>query len=179
MRFIIKKSGSPASHDYAIQYEDRKIVYLVDGKAFSQVGRLELTDPAGRRIFFIQQIREQETEAYEIIDTEDDVIATIAKKMARKPGEIKIDSDYGVFIFKGDFTASSYAIFQETEEIARLEKKHPSSGDTYILDMYDYETEELLAMAAGAENLGFDNSDEEDFFDAFIMAAVVVLTMLF
>lgn len=179
MRFLIIRDADAPGANFQINADNGRPAYIVDGRTLALASRMEIQDISGQRIFTIKKKQAEGQDLFCVIDNEQDMMAQVSKQMIIKPDHMRINTEYGTFLIKGDLVGQDYGFFQKGEQIARLWRKPSLKGDCWILDVIDGETGELLAMVAGGESLDFEDSGDEDDFEAFLLALVMIMALMF
>jgi uncharacterized protein YxjI len=145
MRYVMKQKLFSWGDDFAIQDDQGRDVFFVDGKAFSIGDKLSFQDMAGNELAFISQKLLAWGPTYEIY--RGDQLAAIVKKSlftffhctftVDVPGPDDLQAE-------GDFMDHEYCLTRGGRTVATISKRWFSWTDTYGVEIGDGEDDVLI-----------------------------------
>lgn len=118
-------------------------VYTVQGKMFSLNNSIELLNPNGSQVFNAKRKILSLLPKYFVYDPHNELVAEVKKLFAIRP-KFDITLGHKELRCEGSFMAYSFGVFDGDNEIASVEKKILTFGDTYEIDIHDESNKELL-----------------------------------
>lgn len=143
MKYYVKQKVFTLKDKFFIKDYDQNDIYEVQGKFMSLSNKLQLLKPDGTEVLRTQKRLFKIFPLYEVFTPNGEVLAKIQKKFGFRP---KFDVQMGNTELKveGSFFAHSFGIYKEGTNIASIEKKIFSFGDSYEIDVEDETNLELL-----------------------------------
>lgn len=143
MKYYVKQKVFSLKDKFNIKDFDQNDIYEVQGKYMSISNKLQLLNMDGTEVLNTKKKLFRVFPVYEIFTPEGDLLATIQKKFGIRP---KFDVVMGNLELKvdGSLFAHSFGIEKEGTQVASIEKKIFSFGDSYEIDIEDETNKELL-----------------------------------
>ncbi len=114
--------------------QNQKEIYQVEGKMFSISNKLNLLNMDGSQVLNSKKRLLSILPKYELFSNHGDLVAEIQRKFSFKPNfEVTIGDK--LLKVQGSLFAHSFGIFDDDREIASIEKKVISWGDTYEIEI--------------------------------------------
>jgi uncharacterized protein YxjI len=122
--------------------ETQRELYTVEGKFFSIQNKLQLLNMNGSQVLNSQKKLFKLFPRYDIYTPHNDHLATIQKKFSIKPKFVVTVGNEELQV-DGSFFGHSFGIFRGGQEVASIQKKYISWGDTYEISVEDELNTEL------------------------------------
>ncbi len=146
MRFVVQQKFFSIRDGFHITNEMGQDVYFVQGKIFTLGKQFTMYDSSNREVLFIKQRLFRLFATYDVYQG-GNAVARIKRKfpliLAKR---YKVTSDtFGSLRIKGNVFAFNFAIVDDqNREVARVSKKLLKIRDTYTIDVYDDNLEEIV-----------------------------------
>ena len=142
MRFYIKQKVFSFKDKFRIMDESQKELFTVEGKFISIQNKLQLLNMDGSQVLNAQKKLFKLFPRYDIYTPHNDHLATIQKKFSLKPKfEVTVDNE--ILHVEGSLFGHSFGVFRNNQEVASIQKKYISWGDTYEINVQDELNTEL------------------------------------
>lgn len=163
MKYILTQKLISIGDDYVILDEHKNKKFIIDGKVLTISENLYFQDIKGNKIFRLKKKLIKLTDTY-TIEKDGEVYAKLRKEMFTLiRDKFEIQTPYGEIKVKGNFIDYDYTFKLDKKEIAKVSKKIISIRDKYIVDIKDFEDEELLlACAVIIDMICHNNNDDTE-----------------
>ena len=142
MKYYIKQKVFSLRDKFRIMDETQKELYSVEGKFISIQNKLQLLHMNGSQALNAQKKLFKIMSRYDIFTPHNDHLATVQRKFSFRPKFLVTVGNEELQV-EGSFFAHSFGIFRDGQEVASIEKKYISWGDTYEIDIQDDLNKEL------------------------------------
>ncbi len=142
MRFYIKQKVFSFRDKFKVTDETQKELYQVQGKMISIQNKLALQNMDGSTVLHAKKKLFRVFPQYSIFTPHDEEVAVVRKKFALRP-TFSVEVGHQELRVEGSFFGHSFGVFNDTGEIASIQKKVISWGDTYEIDIHDENNLEL------------------------------------
>lgn len=142
MRFYIKQKVFSLRDKFRVMDEAQKELYSVEGKFISIQNKLQLLNMNGSQVLNAQKKLFKIFPRYDIYTPHSDHLATIQKKFSIRPKFVVTVGNEELQV-EGSLFAHSFGVFRGGQEVASIQKKIISWGDTYEINILDELNAEL------------------------------------
>lgn len=142
MRFYIKQKVFSFKDKFRIMDEAQNELYSVEGKFISIQNKLQLLNVDGSQILNAKKKLFRLFPCYDIFTPHNEHLATIQKKFALRP-KFMVQVGNEVLQVEGSFFGHSFGVIRNGQEVASIQKKYISWGDTYEINVLDELNKEL------------------------------------
>ncbi len=152
MKLLIKQRVFSWTDTFDIYDEHENVKYFVKGEFLSLGHKLHVYNADGKEVGFVRQKLLTLLPLFEIY-TDGQYRGQIQKQFTfLKP---KYEVDYNGWYVQGDFLGWDYDVYSACSPVVHISKEPFHWGDTYVIDIDDYENELdalLLVLAIDAAN---------------------------
>ena len=142
--------------------ENGNDIYAVEGKMFSLSNKLELRDLDGSQILNSYKKVLTIFPKYFINNPQGEQLAVIQKKLALRP-RFNVNVLGKELTVEGSFFGHSFGIIDNGQEVASIQKKILSFGDTYEIDVvYDDNPELFLFIVIIIDQVIHENKNNQN-----------------
>ncbi len=141
MKLYVKQKVFSIGERFSVKDEYGNDRYVIDGEFFSIPKRFHIYDASGREVLLLQARMFSFLPCYEII-RKDTVAAEIVKEFSFFRPKYRIDGS--PFSVDGDIFDHDYTILRDGKPCAAISKEWFTWGDSYMLDNFGNEDEEML-----------------------------------
>lgn len=142
MRFYIKQKVFSFRDKFRIMDENQKELYSVEGKFMSISNKLQLLNMDGSQVLNARRKIMSFLPRYFLFTPHGDQVATIRRKFGLRPKfEIEIENE--VLTVDGTLFGHNFAVIRNGQEVASIQKRVISWGDTYEINVLDELNTEL------------------------------------
>ncbi len=141
MKLYIKQKIFSIGERFAVKSEYGEDRYFVEGSVFNIPKRFRILDRNGNERLLLEKSIFTFMPTYDIIRN-GSIAATITKKLTFLTSSYEIQGS--PFSVEGDLFAHDYTIFRDGNACAHISKEWFTWGDSYMLDNYGNEDEEML-----------------------------------
>lgn len=157
MVYLIREKVFSFGDKFTIKDIHGNDVYQVEGQVFSFGNKLRLYSMDGYEVAYIEQKLFKFLPEYHIYMNGNDV-ALVKKEFGFFTQRINIDSDFGNFEIEGDIFAHSFEVYKNGQPVAGISKAVFSFGDTYEVDISDFENQPfILALVIAVDQIFHDD----------------------
>ncbi len=144
MKLYIKQKVFSFHDRFTVKDEAGNDRFYVEGEIFTLGKKLHILNPHGENLLSIQQRLFTFMPKYDLI-RRDETVATIIKEFTFLKPRYVID---GIpFTVEGDFFDHTYEILRDESPIASIYKEWFSWGDSYVVDVFNSDVDELILLA--------------------------------
>lgn len=136
MRFYIKQKVFSLKDKFKVLDETGRELYAVEGKFLSISNKLQLTNMNGSEVLHAQKKLFRMFPSYEIFDPHNNLLATVQKKFSLRPRFVVSVGGEELQV-EGSFFGHSFGVVRNGSEVASIQKKIISWGDTYEINILD------------------------------------------
>lgn len=165
MRFYIKQKVFSLKDRFRIMDETQQELYSVEGKFISIQNKLALNNMDGSQVLNAKRKMFALFPRYDIFTPHSEHLATIQKKFALRP-------KFSVYVgneelqVEGSFFGHSFGVLRNGTEVASIQKKVISWGDTYEINILDeLNTELYLFIVIIIDQIIHEQKNKSDFGD--------------
>ena len=157
--YVIKERVVALGQDSDITDASGRLVFHVDGKAFSLHDRLIIQEPTGREVAEIRRRLVALTPTYEI-SRDGEEIAELRTKMLTLfgPRFTLAVAGLGELEVRGDLSAHEFTVRRDDRVVATVSKRWLSISDTYAVDVAPGEDDVLILAGVLAVDLVQDRA---------------------
>ncbi len=143
MKYYVKQKVFSFKDKFTIKDYSQNDVYQVEGKFMSLTNKLQLLNMDGSQALNAKKQLFKLFPVYHVYSNHDEELAVIKKRFAFKPRfDVYVgEEEYQV---EGTLFAHSFVIRKDDMDVASIEKKVFSFGDSYEIDILDETRKELL-----------------------------------
>jgi uncharacterized protein YxjI len=138
MNLYLKQKIFSFKDKYNIYDENENLVYHVDSELFTIGGKFHLYNANQEEEFFIKKKITFMLAKYEIYKNEQ-LYATINQEFSFLKPKLRVDSNFGEFLIKGEFMSRNFEITNNGSYFGGIQKKWLTWGDTYEINIPDSE----------------------------------------
>ncbi len=142
MKFYVKQKVFSLRDRFRIMDETQKELYSVEGKFMSIQNKLQLLNMDGSQVLNAKKKMFKLFPRYDIFTQHNEHLAAVQKKFAIRP-------KFAVYVgneelqVEGSFFGHSFGVLRNGQEVASIQKKIISWGDTYEINVLDELNTEL------------------------------------
>lgn len=136
MKFYIKQKIFSLRDKFKIMDASQKEVFQIEGKMISIQNKLQLLKMDGSQILNSKRKVVSLFSKYFIFDPHGEKVAEITRKFSMRP-KFVVTVGHNEYQVEGSLFAHSFGIFDGNMELASIQKKVISWGDTYEIDIHD------------------------------------------
>lgn len=143
MRYYVKQRVFSIGDTYSIYDEAQSELYRVYGRIFTIGAKLELQDPSGNTLIYIEQELFRMLPRYNIYRG-GQWVAGVRKRFQLFGSYFEVDTVSGSYTIEGEIFAHDFTILRDGRVAAVVTKRYLSWGDTYEIDIAPGEDTTLL-----------------------------------
>ena len=141
MKFYVKQKVFSLGEQFTVKNERGEDCYFVEGEWFSIPKIFHILDKTHRELLTLRQKPFAFTTRFQIL-REDCVAAEIVREFSFFGKSYRIEGS--PFSVDGDFLTHDYTIYRDGRPVAQISKEWFTWGDSYELDNYGGEDEQML-----------------------------------
>ena len=143
--FYMKQKVFSFRDRYKIYDENQNVVFHCVGKVLSLSARMSFMDTStDQELFLFRKKVLSFMPTYYIYDPFEKQIAVIKRRIAFMKAKLDIDSEYGQYRIEGNYFQLNFSIFEGEKEVANVQKKWISWGDSYEITIFEDEKYKYL-----------------------------------
>ncbi len=136
--FYMKQKVFSFRDRYKVFDEEQNVIYHCEGKLISISKKMKFVETSTDTILynFRKQIFSFLAKYY-LTDVDGNEVAVIKRKFSFLKPIIEIESKLGDITLEGDYFAHNFTLFENGVELANVQKKWVSWGDSYVITVQD------------------------------------------
>ncbi|HBG32863.1 MAG TPA: hypothetical protein DEG42_04530 [Acholeplasmataceae bacterium] len=136
--FYMKQKVFSITDKYKIYDENQNVVFHCEGKLFSISARMKFIESSTENVVYLFRRKVLSfMPTYFIHDLEDKQIAQVGRKFTFLKPKLEIDSDFGHYTVEGNYFQLNFTILLGEREVATVQKKWISWGDSYEITILE------------------------------------------
>lgn len=136
MKFYIKPKHFAQYRSFKIRDESQGELFKIKGKFFLGMRSLKMKDMSNQLLYsVVRRFNFKLYRAYDVLSSEDKVVAKVHRTFGWFKPRYTIIMNDKKFHFEGSVLQHVFAIHDEDNELARIEKRVFSFGDAYEIDV--------------------------------------------
>jgi len=149
---------------YKVMDQDQNVLYHCEGKLFSISRRMKFVETSTDNVLFNFRRKILSFLAkYYLTDPEGNEVAVVKRKFSILKPKVEIESQLGNLTLEGDYFAHNFTLFEDGLELANVQKKWISWGDSYVISIQDEKrTHFLLAIIILIDSIFHENNSNRN-----------------
>lgn len=136
--FYMKQKVFSIRDKYKVYDENQNVIFHCEGTFFSISQKMKFVETStGSDLFLFRRKVLSFLPTYFVYDMEDKKIAKISRKFTFVKPKLEIDSDFGMFTVEGNYFQLNFTVTNDGKEVATVQKKWISWGDSYEIVIQD------------------------------------------
>ncbi len=136
--FYMKQKVFSFRDRYKVFDQEQNVIYHCEGKMFSISRRMKFLETSTETVLFNFRRKIFSFLAkYYLSDPEGKEIAVVKRKFSFLKPKVEIESELGNITLEGDYFAHNFTLFEDGVELANVQKKWISWGDSYVITIHD------------------------------------------
>ncbi len=143
--FYMKQKVFSFRDRYKIYDENQNVVFHCEGKLFSISQRMKFIETSEEKeLYAFRRQLFSFMPTYFMYDMNEKQIAKIKRKFTFLKPKLEIESDFGNYTVEGNYFQLNFTVLEGESEVATVQKKWISWGDSYEISIMDDENYSFL-----------------------------------
>ena len=143
--FYMKQKVFSFRDRYKIYDENQNVVFHCEGKLFSISQKMKFIETSSEKELYLFRRKVLSfMPTYYMYDMQDKQIAKIQRKFTFLKPKLEIESDFGHFTVEGNYFQLNFTVLEGENEVATVQKKWISWGDSYEISIMDDKNYQFL-----------------------------------
>lgn len=143
MKYFIKQKVFSFKDKFNITNEQQETLYQVEGKVFSIKNKLTLLNPTGDEVLKAEKKLFKLFARYDIYHPDGDHQAVVQRKFSILRPKFMVTAGNQELMIDGNMIGHQFSITKDGREVASIQKKLFSFGDSYVIDIAEEVNQEL------------------------------------
>lgn len=160
--FYMKQKVFSFRDRYKVFDQDQNVIYHCEGKLFSLSRKMKFIETSTDTLLFNFRRKILSFLAkYYLTDPDDKEVAVVKRQFSILKPKVEIESSLGNITLEGDYFAHNFTLFEDGTELANVQKKWISWGDSYVITIQDEaRTDFLLAIIILIDSIFHENHNQ-------------------
>lgn len=147
---------------YKVFDQEQNVIYHCEGKLFSLARKMKFIETSTDTLLFNFRRKVLSFLAkYYLSDPDGNEVAVVKRKFSFLKPKVEIESGLGNITLEGDYFAHNFTLFEDGKELANVQKKWISWGDSYSITIQDEaKTHFLLAIIILIDSIFHENKSQ-------------------